>query len=323
MQSDVIVVGAGVIGLTSAIRLAEDGWRVRVLSDRDLLDTTSAVAAAIWLPYRAAPVDRVFAWAHVTHTVLLEHAADRESGVVDRPGRLFWHSAPDEALSRLPASVAPPVALTTFPPGFAGGASLRLPVVEMPLYLRWLVHQLAAFRITIEARHVDTLDELADEAPLVVDATGLRARELVGDDSLFPIRGQIVRIENPGLDGFTLDQDDPTGVRYVIPRSRDVIVGGTALENVWDVTPSRETRERVLALATEIEPRLAGARIIEDRVGLRPGRPTVRLEAESRADGCTVIHNYGHGGSGVTISWGCADEAAALARDVLGATAGR
>ena len=58
----VIVVGAGVIGLSCAVRLAEGGYDVAVFA-RDLpLETTSAVAAAIWYPYLSAPEDRVAAW---------------------------------------------------------------------------------------------------------------------------------------------------------------------------------------------------------------------------------------------------------------------
>jgi len=43
-------------------------------------------------------------------------------------------------------------------------------------------------------------------------------------------------------------------------------------------------------------------------VGLRPSRKEVRLEIESLSSGRWAIHNYGHGGAGVTLSWGCADE---------------
>jgi D-amino-acid oxidase len=47
-------------------------------------------------------------------------------------------------------------------------------------------------------------------------------------------------------------------------------------------------------------------------------RPSVRLELEERPGGRAVIHDYGHGGSGYTLSWGCAEEVAALARGWAG-----
>lgn len=314
MSPDALVLGAGIAGLTAAIRLAEDGWRVHILTDRDPLDTTSATAAAIWLPYAAAPVDRVLAWAHGTYDVLLADAADPASGVRLAEGRICWCSAPDPTLARLPASARPPRPLDTVPAGLTAGVALALPVIEMPRHLRWLVARLGPLGVAIEQRHVGTLGELAGAAPLLVNATGLGARDVAGDDSVFPIRGQIVRVENPGIREFTLDEDTPDGVRYVIPRSHDVVVGGTSEPGKWDVTPDPAVRARLLARAIQVEPRLAGARVLADRVGLRPGRPSVRVEAERWRDGTVVIHDYGHGGSGVTIGWGCAAEVAALAR---------
>jgi D-amino-acid oxidase len=81
--------------------------------------------------------------------------------------------------------------------------------------------------------------------------------------------------------------------------------------------PDPATADRLLAAAAAVEPRLAGVAVLEHRVGLRPGRPYVRLEAEVLADGRQVVHNYGHGGAGVSLSWGCAAEAARLALGVL------
>ncbi len=58
-----VVVGAGVTGLTCAVRLAQEGHRVDVLARDFPLETTSVVAAALWYPYKALPQDRVTAWA--------------------------------------------------------------------------------------------------------------------------------------------------------------------------------------------------------------------------------------------------------------------
>jgi len=77
----VIVVGAGIVGLTCAVRLLEAGHRVDVVA-RDLpLETTSAVAAALWYPYRALPQDRVTAWAAASYAVLADLARDERTGV--------------------------------------------------------------------------------------------------------------------------------------------------------------------------------------------------------------------------------------------------
>jgi D-amino-acid oxidase len=101
---------------------------------------------------------------------------------------------------------------------------------------------------------------------------------------------------------------------YVVPRSTDIVVGGTDDEGEWDRTPDPDTARRILERATALVPELRGATVRGHRVGLRPGRPRVRLEVEHR-DGTRVVHCYGHGGAGLTLSWGCADEVAALVAD--------
>lgn len=152
------------------------------------------------------------------------------------------------------------------------------------------------------------LASLPDGAEVVVDAAGLGARLLADDPSVQPVRGQVVHVEQFGLDRWWLDGGGPT---YVVPRTHDVVVGGTAEDGAWDRRPDPDVAQRILARATEMVPALARARVLRHRVGLRPARPEVRLEVETRG-GARVVHCYGHGGAGVTLSWGCADEVAAL-----------
>lgn len=111
-------------------------------------------------------------------------------------------------------------------------------------------------------------------------------------------------MEQVGLEQWWLDSAGPT---YVVPRSRDIVVGGTDDEGEWSRTPDEETARTILRRATDLVPGLAGARVLRHKVGLRPVRPVVRLERDGH-----LVHCYGHGGAGVTLSWGCADEVAAL-----------
>ena len=78
------------------------------------------------------------------------------------------------------------------------------------------------------------------------------------------------------------------------------------------MNPTEEDRNFILKKCSQIIPKLEDVKIIEELVGLRPGRTSVRLEKET-VSGKTLIHNYGHGGSGVTLSWGCADDVVRLA----------
>jgi D-amino-acid oxidase len=121
-----------------------------------------------------------------------------------------------------------------------------------------------------------------------------------------------VRVAQVGIERFTLDDYGPGGVTYIVPRSNDCILGGTAEENREDMAPDAATAEAIVARCVALEPRLRGAAVLEHKVGLRPGRPAVRLEAEPWAPGKRLVHNYGHGGAGVTLSWGCASEVVRL-----------
>ena len=315
-RADAIVVGCGVIGLTAAICMREAGLDARIVASRLPEATTSSVAAAIWYPYKAYPEDSVLSWGGRTYEVFERLSGIPESGVLMREGVEIWRErVPDPWW----AGAVPHVRRCDedeLPPGYTDGHAFVAPVVEMPVYLEYLVDRFAAAGGSVERRTLSSLDEV--DALVVVNCTGLGARDLVGDRTMQPIRGQVVRVRNPGLERFILDEDDPKGVTYIIPRSHDCILGGTADEGEWDLEPDPETASGILDRCTRLEPRLADAEILEHRVGLRPGRPTIRLELENDPDRVTRIHNYGHGGSGITLSWGCAEETLRLVQEALG-----
>ena len=92
------------------------------------------------------------------------------------------------------------------------------------------------------------------------------------------------------------------------------MIGGTSDADNWDMTVDPKTATAMLDRAAGLVPGLSKANVLRHRVGLRPARPAVRCEAVHTATGQRVIHCYGHGGSGVTLSWGCADEVLELIR---------
>jgi len=136
-----------------------------------------------------------------------------------------------------------------------------------------------------------------------------------------PVRGQTVVAANPGLTEFLVAPGgESAGLAYLFPHGGEIILGGSEAAGDWNLEPVPAVADRILRDCAAIEPRLAGARVLAHRVGLRPARPTVRLEAEPAGPGGgpLIVHNYGHGGAGVSLSWGCAREAAALAAGGLG-----
>jgi D-amino-acid oxidase len=303
-MSRVIVVGAGVVGLTCAARLLADGHRVDVVA-RDLpRETTSAVAAAIWYPYRALPYDRVLGWSRASYAAFAGLAADGpDAGVTMRSGTEVLREQGERPWW---ADAVPDLADTyVVPDGYEVGWTFTTPVVEMPVYLDWLAALVLTRGGTITRLNLSGLPTGAD---VVVNCSGIASRFLAADESVHPVQGQVVLVEQVGLERWWLDSAGPT---YVVPRSHDIVIGGTDVEGEWSRTPSPEVASAILRRALRMVPELAGADVLAHRVGLRPARPTVRLERVD-LDGQAVVHCYGHGGAGVTLSWGCADEVAAL-----------
>jgi D-amino-acid oxidase len=299
---EVLVAGAGVIGLTAAIRLREAGVAADVAAREAPLDTTSAVAAALWYPYRAFPRERVAAWSARGFEVLRALADEPGAGV-----RMRWGTervAPDAEDPWWRAAV----------PGFArttAGWRFAAPVADMSVHLPWLVARLGALGGAVAIGELGGLDDALARAPVVVNCAGLGARDLAGDRTLVAVRGQIVVVEQAGLAEWLLDQSDPEHLLYVVPRERDIVLGGTAQDGDEDTRPDPATAAAIRARCEAAIPLLRGARVVREAVGLRPARPSVRLEAEARAGG-TVVHCYGHGGAGVTLAWGCAEEVVGL-----------
>jgi D-amino-acid oxidase len=310
--SDIIIIGAGVSGLSCGIRLMEAGYKVQIWARELPLRTTSNIAAAVWYPYQAYPEHLVVGWAATTYAELLRLSSEPLTGVIVREGleivpwaveEPWWRDAVPSFRRIMPAEL---------PAGYHDGYAFEAPVAEMTMYLPYLQRRFEALGGQIEVRGVRSFDEAFAESDRVVDCAGLGARELAGDTTMIPIRGQVVRVVQVGLDRFILDHYGPNGLTYIVPRINDCILGGTADEGAEDVTPDPATAEAILARCIALEPRLREAAVLEHKVGLRPGRPAVRLESEQPAAGHLLIHNYGHGGAGVTLSWGCAEEVARL-----------
>jgi len=301
------VVGAGVVGLTTAISLAEAGLAVRVVTAGLGSGTTSMAAGAVWGPVRCGPPDRTYAWSATGLAVLSALAADPAAGVRPVSGRVVAASpaSPEEWLNLVPDTRL--LTPAEVPPGRACGWRYTAPVVTMPVYLEYLRARFAGAGGTIKVSPVTSL--AAIDAPVVVNCTGIGARDLVPDPAMYPVRGQVVVVENPGIEEFHIDHTmQGCHYVYIFPHKKVALLGGTAEEGAWDLTPKTDIAERIVADCALVEPRLRGARVVDHRVGLRPCRDEVRLESGTLPGGRVLWHNYGHGGAGVTLSWGCAAE---------------
>lgn len=328
---DAVVIGAGVIGLTTAVCLAEAGLTVAIRAAQPPLRTTSAVAGAIWGPHLVEDSDRVTRWCTDTLTTFTSLASQPGTGIHLVTGREVSPSR-----YAFPAAAAPlsglgeisPCGPADLPAGFTAGWRYTAPVCSMPVYLEYL---LARFRQAGGQLRIAPVASLAAAArdttsPVIVNCTGIGAHALVPDPALSPVRGQVVIAENPGLTEFFIGFDhNATGITelaYIFPHDGRVVLGGAEVAGDWSLEPEPRTAERILRDCAAIEPRLAGAPVIEHLVGLRPVRPRVRLEARALPAGDgergsgpgkrLLVHNYGHGGAGITLSWGCAREVTGL-----------
>jgi D-amino-acid oxidase len=313
MAKEALVLGCGVSGLTTATVLQESGFEVTIWAKDLPPDTTSNVAAAIWLPYKAYPQNKVHLWGKRTFEVFLELAKFSESGVrlvsgkkyFRRPMGLPWWNGFVPSFRRLTQDE-----LTG---GRKSGFSFQLPVIDTSLYMtHYLPDRFKKAGGKIVKKELKRLEEAWEESDLIINCTGLGSRTLVSDTRLHPIRGQVVRIELPEKAEFWLESDHPGGDVYVIPRGADCILGGVAQKGNWSEEADPLVAKAIWDRCTEVFPALKSRKILEHKVGLRPGRDEVRLELETFSDGRKLVHNYGHGGSGVTLSWGCAENVYAL-----------
>jgi D-amino-acid oxidase len=312
MTKSVAIVGAGVSGLTCGIVFAERGFRAKIFAEQLGTQTTSGAAGALWFPYDAEPADKVIPWALATYKVLVDLANDPRTGVSIIELRQYCRAGkikiPDwaPAISTENASPARTEKSLNIPGLFTDGFSLRVPLTDTTVYLDYLAERFQKAGGEIEGNiRFEKLEAVDLNFDLVINCAGIGARELARDFDLEPHRGQVAIV--PKIDNLVsamVCDDDP--LMYVIPRKNDCLFGGTN-DVSDDLNPHPATTKAIVVECARVL-KIDNPRVLRERVGLRPFRKSgVRLEKEKLRDGRTVIHNYGHGGSGFTLSWGCAE----------------
>jgi D-amino-acid oxidase len=351
MKHRVAIVGAGVSGLTCGVVFAERRHRTVIFAKEIGQQTTSGAAAALWFPYDAEPADKVIPWALGTCRALVDLARNPDSGVSMIELRQFSRTEkiqiPDWAIplgARAVVPSFPPVMSSEVENGAAGKAAtwtrrpeaertgseritslkifksgflLRVPLMDTTIYLDYLAKRFVAAGGSIAANtHFTKLEEVDQQFGLVINCAGIGARELVRDTDLEPHRGQVAIVPRIKDLPYAVVCDDAP-LMYAIPRRNDCVLGGTNDLNDDLVVDSATTARIVAECARALK--IEKPNVLAERVGLRPFRKSgVRVEQDHLRDGRAVVHNYGHGGSGFTLSWGCAKEAFELATDSAG-----
>jgi D-amino-acid oxidase len=327
MKHRVAIVGAGVSGLTCGVVFAERGNRTTIFAREIGQQTTSAVAGALWFPYDVEPANKAIPWAVETYQTLIDLARNAETGVsmieLLQLSRIEGIQIPEWAVP-LGAQRLSDRATALCPDGggshgkrldtarplqdfFQSGFSLRVPLMDTTIYLDYLTNRfLKADGQIIENVRFENLDEVDTKFDLVINCAGFGARDLVRDTDLEPHRGQVAIVRRIRDLPYAVVCDDAP-LMYAIPRRNDCLFGGTN-ELSDELAVDSATTARIVAECSRAL-KIEKPNVIAERVGLRPYRKSgVRLERAHLSDGRVVVHNYGHGGAGFTLSWGCAAE---------------
>lgn len=327
-MSKITVIGGGVSGLTTAIRLKEAGHDVHVVAREYLAGTTSWVATAIWHLFRVEIDERVERWAITALKEFVRLSGVPGTGVTlvrgiecvrtGSPDAQDFISGKTESRWKRFVPFYKPLTLNQLiehiPSGYPintmlGGYIVEVPIANMSVYLPYLIHRLESLGSRIEIATFQSIQEVRESYPgeWYVNCTGLGSRELLPDISIQGVKGQTVRVANDGsVKEYIADDFSPQGMTYILPRGQDIVLGGSADEDFSDASVDPALGAAIIDRCSTLVPLIGGMKVLEHLAGLRPCRPSIRLGVDAHEP--DLIHNYGHGGSGVSLSWGCSEE---------------
>ncbi len=313
MSRTVAVIGAGVSGLTCGVLFAEHGYRTAIFAKETGQQTTSGAAAALWFPYDVEPAQRVIPWAIDGYKTLVDLSRDSRTGVSIIELRQFSRAGelqiPDWAYSLGAHPIIPSEVEESRE--FTSGYAITVPLMDTTIYLDYLAARFLKAGGALNASVLSNLEEVEQQFDLVINCAGIGARDLVQDADLEAHRGQVAIVPRIEALSCAIVRDDAP-LMYAIPRRNDCVFGGTN-DLSSDLAADPATTDRIVAECSRAL-NIDKPNVLAERVGLRPFRKSgVRLERDRLSDGRAVIHNYGHGGSGFTLSWGCAREVVDLA----------
>ncbi len=312
MGHNIAIVGAGISGMSTAHLLTNQGHNVTIYATSFSPDITSNKAAAFWFPYHIRNDSRGIAWCNTSYRYYMDFAKDPNTGIGLRKlyKILRENVAEEEPIWKdfMPTGSVRMMEPQELQPGVAIGYDIMVPLMETQLFLPWLMQQLKQVGVAFISRKIEDLNELSKSYEVVVNCTALGARELCKDDEVIPIRGQVGLIAPGGDWPIYLDNEKPL---YIVPRKDAIIIGGTYEINEENAVTEPATIDQLLKNAYEVFPELAHHKVIGSWAGLRPYRKEVRVEREADKN---IIHNYGHGGSGFTLAFGCAETVANIVK---------
>jgi D-amino-acid oxidase len=305
------VIGSGIIGLTTALKLQKAGYAVTIVAKEKFSETLSSKVGAIWFPFQIEPLHKAHQWAALSYS---EYEKDQtnDNGVSFIPFTTVYNTQSNTNwISVLPSGSVRIAKSDELLNEMTQAHISTVPLVEPLHYLPYLFNRFKSNNGTFIKQQIYTLEEASNLNNLVINCSGLGARELCNDNDLKPMRGQILRCAPINLPSYA-DSTTKGALTYLINRTNDCIIGGTDYENDWNLKEDPTDTELILNRFSKFNSTKNQPEILEEVVGLRPKRPSIRFELDKTYQ--NIFHNYGHGGAGFTVAWGCAIELVKLQR---------
>ncbi|XP_076061164.1 D-amino acid oxidase 2 isoform X2 [Oratosquilla oratoria] len=292
---EVVVVGCGVVGLGAALNVQQKvhGSRVRIVTEATTPHTTADGAAGLWGPYiiEDTPVNKIIKWSSSTWDLFhgwMKSGAN--TSVMLIPGvTISNQELQPEPWRHIPFAyrhLDQPTIRKRFGDDYVSAYEYTSLVAEPLRFMPKLLEEFKSNGGIIEHRKVTCLEEEAKSADILVNCSGLGARELALDSQMYPVRGQVMRVHAPWVDSFFCDESDENFC-YIIPNVETVVLGGTHQEDDSRLNVDLDDKRIIWSRCTTSMPSLQ------------------------------VVHNYGHGGAGVSLFWGCGQEVAELVGQAL------
>ncbi|TEA18897.1 D-amino-acid oxidase [Colletotrichum sidae] len=340
----IVVVGAGVIGLSTAVRLQQNGHEVFIVA-RDFPSPFEAIDAKALINYTSQwggahnrwvlPANQIEERDHGMALKTYKHMeslvkSNPEAGITFMPGIEYFEDPP-EVYKTLTEEKAKKLGLVGFrflePSDFPDdkvtwGCEYTTWCVNPMVYCSYLLRKFSLNGGKVYRREVSDPREVFAITGLSSARTAINCSGFgFGDKNSFITRGQTCAVANYSPATVTRQNADGTWT-FCVPRNFDggTIVGGTKEPDNWNAEPSVEVREKLLKDFAATYPPILGDsgefRVLKDVVGRRPTRRGgLRLEREDAGEGRTIIHAYGLGGRGFELSWGVAEGVVELLED--------